>query len=53
MNAHDKAIVSALVKILREHVDEIARTIELWGPASDELNAILRECLKAAEIDAA
>jgi hypothetical protein len=53
MNEHDNAIVLALVEILAEHVEEIAQVIEKWGPASDELDAILRECLKAAEVDAA
>lgn len=53
MNTPNDAIVSALVEIIRERVEEIARTIELWGPASDEVDSLLRECLKAAEIDAA
>lgn len=55
MNTHDEAdeaIVSALVEIMRERVEEIARTIELWGAASDEVDSLLRECLKAAEIKA-
>lgn len=53
MNAHDNAIILALIDILAENVEEIAQVIEKCGPASEELNAMLRECLKAAEIDAA
>ena len=52
MSAHDEAdesIVSTLVEIMRERVEDIARTIELWGAASDEVDSLLREWLKAAE----
>lgn len=53
MNAHEEATVLALVEILNEHVEEIAAMIAQWGTGSTEVDQLLHECLKAAEIDAA
>lgn len=52
MNTQDNPLMSALVEIMHEHIEEIAQTIYEWGPASSEIDALLREYLRAAENDA-
>lgn len=45
------SVALILTEIIKNNAEDIASAIDEWGTASSEVDEILRECLKAAEID--
>lgn len=45
------SVALILADIIKDNAEDIAATVDQWGAASKEVDAILRECLEAAEGD--
>ena len=49
--ARPPSVALILADIIKDSAEDIASAIDQWGAASNEVDAILRECLEAAETD--